>query len=123
MVNACSLPWRAPVGRLVLAWRIDSATWSMPIPRAASTRGSAWTRTAYFCDPYAFTWATPLIIDSRWATTVWAYSSSLYSGSVSVFRTNSRIDRSAGFTFWNDGGVGMSGGRTPWAFDTADWTS
>ncbi len=36
--------------------------------------GSTWTRTAYFCEPYTSTWATPLTVDSRWAIRVSAYS-------------------------------------------------
>jgi hypothetical protein len=44
--------------------------------------GSSRTRTAYFCDPYTSTWATPLSIEIRCAMSVSAYSSTVESGSV-----------------------------------------
>ena len=74
------------------------ATSSMPTPRDASARGSSWMRTAYFCDPYTITCATPLTIEIRWAISVSAYSLSLYSGSVGAVSAKNRIGWSAGFT-------------------------
>ena len=54
----------------------------MPIPRAANARGSAWMRTAYFCEPNTCTCATPLTVEMRWAMKVVAYSSIAERGSV-----------------------------------------
>jgi hypothetical protein len=42
----------------------------MPMPRVASARGSSWMRTAYFCEPYTSTCATPDTVEMRWATIV-----------------------------------------------------
>ncbi len=75
-----------PVGFLGLARAMACSTSSMPIPRAASARGSTCTRTAYFCEPKIVTWATPLIVEIRWARFVWAYSSTVYSGRVGELR-------------------------------------
>ena len=50
-VKARSGPQRVPVGRLTLAARTAATTSSIPICRSASTSGSSWTRTAYFCAP------------------------------------------------------------------------
>jgi len=50
------------------------ATSSIPISRAASFCGSSWMRTARFCAPYTFTWATPETIEIRCAISVSAYS-------------------------------------------------
>ncbi|OLD94042.1 MAG: hypothetical protein AUG80_19295 [Candidatus Rokubacteria bacterium 13_1_20CM_4_68_9] len=58
-----------------LACATALCTSSMPMPRAASSRGSTWTRTAYFCEPNTWTWATPLIVEIRWPRLVCAYSS------------------------------------------------
>src|SRR5262245_66517101 len=58
-----------------------------------------------------FTCATPLTIDSRCATVVWAYSSTLYIGSVSDVSDNSTMGESAGLTLRKDGGFGISAGR------------
>ena len=54
----------------------------MPTPRLASASGSSCTRTAYFCAPLTWTWATPLTIEMRWAMRVSAYSSSVHGGTV-----------------------------------------
>ena len=54
----------------------------MPICRAASARGSAWMRTAYFCGPNTCTCATPLMVEMRCAMKVVAYSLMEESGSV-----------------------------------------
>jgi len=54
------------VGRLTLALLTASATWLMPMPREASSLGSSWMRTAYFCAPNTCTWATPLTMEMRW---------------------------------------------------------
>ena len=71
----------------------------MPIPRLARRLGSSCTRTAYFCAPYTWTWATPSTIEIRWASIVSAYSSRLYNGSVADVSAMYRIGWSAGFTF------------------------
>jgi hypothetical protein len=55
----------------------------MPICLAAIWFGSNCTRTAYFCEPMTSTWATPLIIEMRWAKMVCANSSTADKGSVS----------------------------------------
>ena len=52
----------------------------MPMPRRASSRGSSWMRTAYFCEPYTLTCATPLTVEMRCARFVCASSSSCESG-------------------------------------------
>ena len=54
----------------------------MPMPREASAFGSSCTCTAYFCEPMTCTWATPLIVDMRCASSVCAYSSTVDIGSV-----------------------------------------
>ena len=81
-----------PVGRFELALCTDDATSSMPIERAASSRGSTLIRTANFCDPNTFTWATPLTIEMRWATTDCAISSSVESWRVGDRRMMKKID-------------------------------
>ncbi len=63
------------MGRFTFAFWTAAETSSIPIPREARAIGSSCTRTAYFCDPYTWTWATPLTIETRWAMSVWAYSS------------------------------------------------
>ncbi len=80
-------------------------------------------RTAYFCDPYTCTCATPLTMEMRWAIRVSPYSSRVDSGSVGEVRATYRMGWSAGFTLRNEGGLGMSGGSWPWATEMADCTS
>ena len=53
----------------------------MPMPRVARAFGSSWIRTAYFCEPKTWTWATPEIVEIFWAIIVSPYSSSCESGS------------------------------------------
>ena len=79
-----------PVGRFELAPATAVATSSMPIERAASSRGSTSIRTAYFWEPKTSICATPGNIDSRWAIDCCAYSSIIDSGSVAD-RSTSRI--------------------------------
>ena len=55
-------------------------------------------RTAYFCEPKTFTWATPLIIEIRCDSTVWAYSSTVVSGNDSEVSAIKKIELFAGFT-------------------------
>ena len=112
-----------PVGRLEFALEIAPATSSMPIDRAASSRGSTSTRTANFCDPKMLTCATPLTIEIRCATWDCAISSSIASDNVDDRRTMKKIDWSAGLTFWYDGGDGISGGSCREARPIIDWTS
>ena len=81
-----------PVGRFEFALLMALATSSMPIERAASSRGSTSTRTANFCDPKMLTCATPLTIEMRCATCDWAISSSTDSDSVDDRRTMKKID-------------------------------
>ena len=112
-----------PVGRLTLAAAIACATWSIPIIRDASCCGSTSTRTANFCDPNTFTWATPVTIDRRWASRFCAYRSSCGSGSVGELSVRNSTGESAGFTFWYDGGDGMPGGSCRCARAIIDCTS
>ncbi len=79
-----------------MALRTASATSSMPMPRAASCRGSSWTRTAYFCGPKTCTCATPETVEMRWAIMTSPYSSSSESGS--VFEVSARY-----ITGWSAG--------------------
>ena len=60
----------------------------MPICFAASSRGSSWTRTAYFCEPKTCTWATPWTIEIRCAIRFSPYSLSVES--CSVFEVSAR---------------------------------
>ena len=69
------------------------------MPRAAIRSGSSCTRTAYFCAPYTMTRATPLTIDMRSASSVSAYSSTVYIGSVDELIARYSTGCSAGFTF------------------------
>src|SRR5690348_5158541 len=46
----------------------------------------------------------------RWAIMVSAYSSMVESGRVAEYSSRYMMGESAGFTFWNEGGVGMPGG-------------
>jgi hypothetical protein len=43
-------------------------------------------RTAYFWAPKIWTWATPRTVESRWATTVSAYSLTAERGSVTELK-------------------------------------
>ena len=54
----------------------------MPMLRAASLSGSTCTRTAYFCAPNTCTRETPLTMEMRCASSVSAYSFTVYMGSV-----------------------------------------
>ena len=89
-----------PVGRFELALATALATSSMPIDRAASSRGSTSIRTAYFCEPNTSTWATPDSIDSRCAIVCCAYSSIIDNGSVADRSTSRITDWSPGLAFW-----------------------
>ena len=111
-----------PVGRLTFALEIAVATSSMPIPCAASWRGSTSILTAYFCEPPRPTDATPLTIEIRWAM-VCAYSSTTDSGSVGEFRPSISTGWSAGLTFCRDGGAGICGGSCRAAFAIIACTS
>ncbi len=71
-----------PVGTFTLPFCTAVATSSIPMLRAESCCGSSWMRTAYFCEPYTCTCATPSTVDSRWARNVSAYSSSCDNGIV-----------------------------------------
>jgi len=99
------------------------ATWSIPIIRDASCCGSTSTRTANFCDPNTFTWATPVTIERRWASRFCAYRSSCGSGSVGELSVRNSTGESAGFTFWNEGGDGIPGGSCRCARAIIDCTS
>src|SRR6516164_4983888 len=90
-------PFRAPVAWLTLALTIAVVSMSMPIWRAASAEGSAWTRTAYLVDPATWTWATPSMVDSCRASRVSAYSSSLDGDNVFDDIAIHMIGSSAGF--------------------------
>ena len=103
--------YSVPVGRLTLARVIAVDRSSMPMSRAASSSGFASMRIARFCAPKRNTCATPFTIEMRWLIAVSAYSFSSDSGIVGEVSVRIRIEPSAGFTFWNEGGVGMSGGN------------
>ena len=83
-------PKIVPVGRFELAEPMALATSSIPIARAASSRGSTSIRTAYFWEPKTSICATPATIDSRCAIDCCAYSSIIDKGSVAD-RSTSRI--------------------------------
>src|SRR6266702_5582318 len=106
-----SFPYSVPVGRLTLALTTACSTSLMPTPRAASALGSTCTRTAYFCCPCTWTWATPEIVEMRCARRVSAYSLTVDNGKVSEVRVRKKIGSSDGFTFLNEGGVVMVGGN------------
>src|SRR5438128_5652609 len=95
----------------------------MPTPRAASALGSTCTRTAYFCCPCTWTWATPEIVEMRCARNVSAYSLTVESGRVSEVSVRKKIGESAGFTFRNEGGVDMVDGNCFAAAAIAELTS
>ena len=122
-VYVLSCPHRAPVGRLEFAVLRALATSSIPIPRVASAVGSTLTRTAYFWEPKIWTCATPDTCEMRCAIMFSPYSFSSYIASVGEVRAMYRIGWSAGFTFWNDGGEGISGGRLRAAREIAACTS
>src|ERR1017187_363279 len=82
----------------------------MPICRAANSRGSTCTRTAYFIPPWTSTSATPVIMERRWATLVSAYSSTVEMGSVSEDNARLRTGAAAGFDLCHCGGEGISRG-------------
>ena len=85
-VKAWWAPYRVPVGMLTLAFLTASPTSSMPRPRLARPLGSNWMRTAYFCDPKTWTWATPFTMEMRCAMRVSPYSSTVDRGRVSEVR-------------------------------------
>ncbi len=98
-------PHNTPVGRFTF-WRVIAvATSSSAMPRDASWPGSSWMRTAYFCAPYTRTCATPPTIESRCASVVSPYSSSVESGTSVDVSANVKIGASAGLVFWYDGGM------------------
>src|SRR6266446_6943750 len=118
-----SFPYSVPVGRLTLALATACSTSLMPTPRAASALGSTCTRTAYFCCPCTWTWATPEIVEMRCARNVSAYSLTVESGRVSEVGVRKKIGESAGFTFRNEGGVDMADGNCFAAAAIAELTS
>ncbi len=69
------------------------------------------------------TWATPLIMEMRWASRVSANSLTWYSGSVGEDTARYRMGWSAGLTLRSTGGVGRSEGRLRWAEAMAACTS
>src|SRR5882757_8775398 len=80
-------------------------------------------RTAYCCDPYTCTCATPLTVEICCASIFSAYSSTVDSGIVADERTMFRIGASAGFTLRCVGGLGIDDGSDLAAAAIADWTS
>ena len=119
--------WRSPsirpIGWLTLACVMAFCSSSKPMSRAASRSGLARIRTANFCEPKTRTCATPLIVESRWASWVSAYSLTCGSGRVGDERAMKKIGASAGLTLRNDGGLGSPGGSLRCAAAMADWTS
>ena len=81
------------------------------MPRAASRSGSACTRTANFWEPKIRTCATPVMVDSRWASMVSAYSLTTDNGRVGEDIAIKKIGESAGLDLRNEGGDGMSAGN------------
>src|SRR6266436_2174067 len=111
--EACSVtfwagPFRLPTGVFELAAATALRISSMPMPIEASASGSAWTRTANFCPPKTWTWATPGSVEMRCAIITSAYSSTTESGSVSEARVRNITGWSAGLTFWKRGGVDVA---------------
>ena len=104
-VYALSVPQRTPVGRFTLLVEMALTTSSMPIFRTASACGSSWMRTAYFCEPYTCTCATPETIEMRCARYVSPYSSSWESGRVLEVSARYRMGEDDGSTFPYDGGI------------------
>jgi len=49
----------------------------MPIPRVVSARGVELDADGVLLEPNTCTWATPLIVEMRWAMLVCAYSSTV----------------------------------------------
>ncbi len=93
------------------------------MPRVASAFGSSWIRTAYCCEPYTCTCATPLMVEICCASRFSAYSATVDSGSVDEERTMFRIGASAGFTLRCVGGLGIDEGSERAAAAIADCTS
>src|SRR6185437_2885338 len=108
-VYALFAPHSTPVGKFTFALSIALTTSSMPILRIAIACGSSCTRTAYFCEPYTCTCATPDTVDSRWARYVSAYSSSCDSGRVFDVSARYKMADADGSTFWYDGGMMFCG--------------
>ena len=64
MVNACLAPFKDS-GRQIDVCVINGGRYIVDADLAGGQRfGSSWARTAYFCEPWTFTWATPLIVES-----------------------------------------------------------
>src|ERR1700716_2527567 len=80
-------------------------------------------RTAYCCEPYTCTCATPLTVDICCASRFSAYSATVDSGKVVDDSTIFMIGASAGFTLRCVGGVGIDGGSCRAAAAIADCTS
>ncbi len=95
----------------------------MPMPRLASSLGSTLIRTAYFCEPKTCTWATPSIMEMRWAMMLWPYSSSTDMGRLRLVSDRKRMGWSAGLTLRKLGGLGISAGSFRTAREMAIWTS
>ena len=79
-------------------------------------------RTAYFCEPYTLTCATPLTIDSRCAIVVSAYSSRSDSFMSFAVSARKRIGAAAGFCLRYDGGM-IEGGSCESVPEIAAFTS
>src|SRR5579859_1002693 len=116
-------PFKAPVARLTLAAATALTSLSMPIWRAASAAGSAWTRTAYLAEPNTPTCATPSRVESCRANRVSAYSSTSDGLSVEELIATNMIGMSAGFCLRKVGGWGSALGRLRVAAEMADCTS
>src|SRR2546421_4813119 len=108
---ALSLPYSVPVGRFTLLLPTACSTSVSARPRVASALGSSWMRTAYCCEPYTWTWATPLMVEICCARRFSAYSATVESGSVDDESTMFMIGASAGFTLRWVGGFGIDDGR------------
>src|SRR5260370_41843789 len=80
-------------------------------------------RTAYCCEPYTCTCATPLNVDICCASRFSAYSATVEVGNVVDDSTICMIGASAGFTLRCVGGVGIDGGSERAAAAIADCTS
>src|SRR5258708_25095474 len=80
-------------------------------------------RTAYCCEPYTCTCATPLTVEICCASMFSAYSSTSDSGSVDDESTMLSIGASAGFTLRCVGGLGIDDGSDLAAAAIADCTS
>src|ERR1700693_3941763 len=80
-------------------------------------------RTAYCCDPYTCTCATPLTVEICCASRFSAYSATVDSGNVDDESTMFMMGASAGFTLRCVGGVGIEEGSERAAAAIADCTS